>query len=237
MYIRFRKRFLYHYIISAVLGLPVLVFGFLSLGCGPGPPERGDVGGLPSYYADGWAPGHWARYEYSVGGGKPADVTVAVTGSEERDGGEFFWLEVLYEAGDYARATRVLTPELAPDDFFRAEGDVTPGAVEVLRRNGAIAPYEVSLDEATDPSAASIQALFGGGPGAVLVEPRDGVEYEALSGKDLICKEYVLLLGGSETGTGYTSDEIAVTGVARSARGSAVLELVDFGLSGAGSAF
>jgi len=235
MYIRARKRFLYHYIKAVVLGLPVLVL--LSLGCGQGEPERGYVGGVPSYSTDGWAPGQWVRYEYSVGGGKPAAVTVAVTGSEERGGGEFYWLEVMYETGDYARATRVLTPELAADDFFRAEGDVTPGAVEVMRRNGALTPYEVSLGEATDPSAASIQMLFGGGPGAVLVEPRDGVEYEALSGKDFVCTEYVLSLGGSETGTVYTSDEVAVTGVTRSARGSAVLELVDFGLSGAGSAF
>jgi hypothetical protein len=222
---------------SAVLGFPVLVFTLSFLGCGQGEPERGYVGGVPSYSADGWAPGHWVRYEYSVGGGKPAAVTVAVTGSEKRDGGEFFRLEVMYETGGYARATRVLTPELAVDDFFRAEGDVTPGAAEVLRRDGALTPYEVSLDEATDPSAASIQMLFGGGPGAVLVKPRDGVEYEALSGKDLICKKYILLLDGSETGTVYTSDEVAVTGVARSARGSVVLELVDFGLSGAGSAF
>ncbi|UCE27904.1 MAG: hypothetical protein JSW52_03890 [Candidatus Coatesbacteria bacterium] len=192
---------------------------------------------MPSYSADGWAQGHWARYEYSVGGGKPAAITVAVTGSEERGGGDFFWLEILYETGGYARATRVLTPELALGDFFRAEGDVPPGAIEIRRRDGALTPYEVSLYEATDPSAVSIQKLFGGGPGAVLMETRDGVEYEALSGKDLICEEYVLSLNGSGTGTVYASDEVPVTGVAWSAHGSAVLELVDFGLSGAGSAF
>lgn len=237
MYIRARKRFLYLYVKTAVVGLPVLVFVVLSFGCGPGGPERGDVGGTPSYSTDGWAPGHWVRYEYSVGGGKSTTITVAVTESEKRDGGEFFWLEVLYETGGYERATRVLTPELTPGDFFRVEGDVPPGAVEVRRRNGVLTPYEVSLDEATGPSVASMQRLFGGGPGAVLTEPKDGVEYEALGGKDLICKEYVLLLEGSETGTVYASDEVPVTGVARSVHGSAVLELVDFGLSGAGSAF
>jgi hypothetical protein len=206
-------------------------------GCGKQPDGRTDAFRTPSYSAEGWAPGHWVRYEYSVGGGKPTAVTVAVTGSEKRDGGDFFWLEVLYEAGGYGRATRILTPELATGDFFRAEGDVPTGAVEVRRRNGASTPYEVPLNDVAGASVVSLQGLFGGGPGAVLVKQGDGVEYEALSRKDLVCTEYVLSLNGSEVGTVYASGEVPVTGVARSVHGSAVLELVDFGLSGAGSAF
>lgn len=206
-------------------------------GCGKQSDGRSDAFRTPSYSAKGWAPGHWVRYEYSAGGGKPTAVTIAVTGFEKRDGRDFFWLEVLYKAGGYARATRILTPELAPGDFFRGEGDVPTGALEIRRRNGASTPYEVPLNDAVGPSVVSLQSMFGGGPGAVLTESRDDVEYEALSGKDLVCTEYVFSMNGSEVGTVYTSGEVPVTGVARSVHGSAVLELVDFGLSGAGSAF
>jgi hypothetical protein len=206
-------------------------------GCGKQSDGRSDVFRTPSYSAKGWAPGHWVRYEYSVGGVKPAAVTVAVTGSERSDGCDLFWLEVLYETGGYGRATRILTPELAASDFFRAEGDVPTGAVEVRRRNGDSTPYEVPLDDAAGTSVASLQSLFGGGPGSVLTESKAGVEYEALSGKDLVCTEYGLSVNGFEVGTVYASGEVPVTGVTRSVHGSAVLELVDFGLSGAGSAF
>lgn len=213
------------------------IVSVLISGCGKQSDGRTDAFRTPSYSVEGWAPGHWVRYEYSAGGGKPAAVTVAVTGSEERDGRGLFWLEILYELGGYVRATRILTPELAASDFFRAEGDVPTGAVEVRRRNGGSAPYEVPLDDAASESFGSLQSLFGGGPGFALTESEAGIEYEASSGKDLVCAEYDLSLNGSEAGTVYTSSEIPVTGVARSIHGTAVLQLVDFGLSGAGSTF
>jgi hypothetical protein len=206
-------------------------------GCEKRSNGRPDALRTPSYSAEGWAQGHWVRYEYSVGGGKPAAITVAVTGTEARNHAEYFWLEVWYENGGYRRATRVLIPELKPADFFRAEGDIPPGAIEVLGREGVMAPYRLSVDEAINPVGTSLQDLFGGGPGAVLSEKTSGVGYEALSGKGLECDEAVVLIGVMEKGNAYVCEEVPVTGVARSIHGPTVLELVDFGVSGAGSIF
>jgi hypothetical protein len=214
-----------------------MVFIISSLGCGQSTLGGDGVKHTPSHLADGWSSGQWVRYEYSMGTGEPAAVTVAVTGDEIMGGVYYFWLEVWYGRGGHRLATRILVPQLDTADFFGATGDLLPGAISIWRRDGVLEPYLVSLAEAEDATGVTLQMIFGGGSGTVLNKKTINVPYKALGGKDLECEESTIMIGDSEEETAFLCDEIPVTGVARVTRGSVTLELIDFGFSGAGTLF
>jgi hypothetical protein len=190
----------------------------------------------------GWQVGQWCTYRLTSAGGKKSEVTISLTGSENKPGGDRFWLEVVADRGGEKVITKALVPQLERVTFLTGAKDLTKDSERLIvkvRNDPAIElPIrELKLAQQIQEKLGQgpdLNEIFGGGEGVTSREDAV-VPYETLAGKKVTCRKIVLSKEGRDVGFAYGSDDVPIFGIAYSEHEGGKLELVDYGSSGANS--
>ncbi|MCP4231444.1 MAG: hypothetical protein GY771_15030 [bacterium] len=207
------------------------------IGCNPTPPERTeDDGTLHSYYATGWAVGHWVRYDYSKSGVR-SSLYIALTDSEMMDGKTYFWLEAVQRNGTTVIATRQLIPDSSISVLENASGGLLPGAKRFIIKRGNVTSIELSPTDVKNNDVIDLKGIFAVSENVFADVEVIKTEYSAKSGKRLDCVSTTYRHTEGSSSVILDSVDVPISGIAYSKLAGGELELVDFGYSGADSVF
>lgn len=216
-------------------------------GCGPcgkkaAPPTLSPAEEVLTEAIKGWQVGQWCTYRLTSAGGKKSEVTVSLVGSENKPGGDRFWLEVAADRGGEKVITKALVPQLERVTFLTGAKDLTKDSERLIVKVRDERALELPLRELKLAQqiqekmgqGPDLNEIFGGGEGVTSREDAL-VPYETLAGKKVQCRKIILSKEGRDVGFAYGSDDIPIFGIAYSEHEGGKLELVDYGPSGATS--